>query len=122
MRDRAPLVARSRGVRSAADGDGASAQQPPDGGDVHGLPRMRGAHHGDLVVGKIRLVHREERDRALHRLLAGAAEQHPLGVAGERAEPSLGVADRHVAGVHGLDETVANHMDELGGAVIGAEA
>ncbi len=38
------------------------------------------------------------------------------GSPGERAKPSIRVAHGDVTGVHRLDETVAYHMDELGGS------
>ena len=46
------------------------------------LPVVGRAHHGDQVVGQVvGLVHRVERHRTLDRLLAGATEEDPVGIA-----------------------------------------
>ena len=104
------------------DGDRASAEQPPDGGDVDRLPGVGGAHHRDLVVGDIRLTHRGEGDRALQRFLAGTTEEHPIRVAGERSEaPS---ASQTATSPVCTDSTrpLRTTWTSSAGAVIGAEA
>ena len=98
------------------DGHRSPPEQAANGCHVDVLSGVGGAHHRDLVVGQLGLVHRGERHRALHRLLTRPTEEEAIGVAREGTEPSVRVADGHVTHVHGLDETVANDVDQLGGS------